>query len=119
MTPAVSLVVIAYREAERVLAGQGARRPQADASGSIRIERSSTASTARRGASVWLVGGAAALALLAAGALIAAPTLTGLISRAANRPGSERGSRKRLEGIRNGSVPENEDFYSLDEAALL
>lgn len=58
----------------------------------------------------------AALSLLATGALLAAPALTEFVSRVANRPASARGSRKRLEGIRNGSVPmEGEDIYSLDE----
>lgn len=58
----------------------------------------------------------AALSLLATGALIAAPALTELISRVANRPASARGSRKRLEGIRNGAVPaEGADIYSMEE----
>jgi hypothetical protein len=61
----------------------------------------------------------AALTLLAAGALIAAPTLSGLIARVANHPTFERGSRKRLEGIRNGSLPEGSEFYSLEEATLV
>lgn len=50
-----------------------------------------------------------ALSLFAAGALIAAPTLTEFVSRVANRPGSARGSRKRLQGIRDGALPENGD----------
>jgi hypothetical protein len=58
----------------------------------------------------------AALSLLATGALIAAPSLTEIINRVANRPASARGSRKRLEGIRNGSVPaEGAEIYALDE----
>ncbi len=56
-----------------------------------------------------------ALSLLAAGAVVAAPTLTDFISRLANRPGSARGSRKRLESIRNGSLPEDGDeIYATD-----
>jgi hypothetical protein len=59
----------------------------------------------------------AALSLLATGALIAAPALTDIISRVANRPASARGSRKRLEGIRNGSVPaEGAEIYSVEES---
>lgn len=58
----------------------------------------------------------AALSLLATGALIAAPTIAEVISRVANRPASVRGSRKRLEGIRNGSVPaEGPAIYALEE----
>ena len=60
----------------------------------------------------------AALALLAAGALIAGPTLSGLISKAANRPATARGSRKRLEGIRNGALPEDGDFYTVEDSFL-
>ena len=60
----------------------------------------------------------AALALLAAGALIAGPTLSGFISRAANRPATVRGSRKRLEGIRNGALPEDGDFYAVEDSFL-
>lgn len=60
----------------------------------------------------------AALTLLAAGALIAAPAITGIISKMANRPSSERGSRKRLESIRNGALPEGDDIYSLDAAPV-
>lgn len=56
-----------------------------------------------------------ALTLLAAGALVAAPAIADLIRRAANRPGTERGSRRRLDGIRNGSLPEGAEIYSLDE----
>lgn len=56
-----------------------------------------------------------ALALLAVGAVVAAPTLTDLITQIANRPTSERGSRKRLEGIRNGSVPDASEFYAMEE----
>lgn len=63
----------------------------------------------------------AALTLLATGAVLAAPMIAGLIQRTANRPASERGSRRRLEGIRNSALPadEAEDFYSLDELAEL
>ena len=39
------------------------------------------------------------------------------IQKAANRPGSNRGSRKRLEGIRNSALPHDEidEFFALDE----
>lgn len=59
---------------------------------------------------------AAALTLLAAGAILAAPAFAAMVTRVANRPASRRGSMKRLEGIRNGSVPsEGADIYSLEE----
>lgn len=48
-----------------------------------------------------------ALTLLAASAVIAAPVITDLVQRTANRPSSDRGSRRRLEGIRN-NAPESE-----------
>ncbi len=59
----------------------------------------------------------AALALLATGAVVAGPVIVDLIQAAANRPGSERGSRKRLEGIRDGSLPDKdvEGFYFDEE----
>ena len=60
----------------------------------------------------------AALALLATGAVFAAPAITDIVSRVANRPASARGIRKRLEGIRNGSAPVEEgDIYLLDEGS--
>lgn len=54
-----------------------------------------------------------ALTLLAAGAAIAAPVVTDIIQRAANRPGTERGNRRRLEGIRAQGVldPEASEFF--------
>ena len=57
-----------------------------------------------------------ALALLAAGAAVAAPVITDLVQRTANRPGSERGSRRRLEGIRSHGMPDPEarEFYAVD-----
>lgn len=59
----------------------------------------------------------AALALLAAGAAIAAPVIADLIQKAAYRPGSRRGSRKRLEGIRDSALPHDEvdEFFAQDE----
>ncbi len=57
----------------------------------------------------------ASVALLATGALLVAPTVTEIVSRLANRPSSARGSRKRLEGIRNGAVPEGADIYPLGD----
>lgn len=56
-----------------------------------------------------------ALALLAVGALVAGPAIADTIRRAANRPGTERGSQRRLDGIRNGSLPEGVEIYALDE----
>jgi len=50
----------------------------------------------------------AALALLATGAVIAGPTVVDLIQATANRPGSERGSRKRLQGIRDSGLPDKD-----------
>lgn len=63
----------------------------------------------------------AALTLLAAGAAIAAPLITDLVQKAANRPGSNRGSRKRLEGIRNSALPHEDagEFFALDEPEVL
>lgn len=59
---------------------------------------------------------ATAASLLVLGAVLAAPAFAAMVTRVANRPTSERGSRKRLEGIRNGSVPhEGAEIYSLDE----
>ncbi|MDZ4401255.1 hypothetical protein [Prosthecobacter sp.] len=57
-----------------------------------------------------------ALALLAAGAAVAAPVITDLVQRTANRPSSERGSRRRLEGIRSHGMPDPEasEFYAVD-----
>jgi len=61
----------------------------------------------------------AALALLATGAIVAGPAIADLIQTAANRPGSERGSRKRLQGIRNAGLPDvdTEGFF-LDEVPV-
>jgi hypothetical protein len=55
-----------------------------------------------------------ALTLLAASAAIAAPVITELVQRRANRPGSERGSRRRLEGIRNHGMPDGDvgEFFA-------
>ncbi len=61
------------------------------------------------------------LALLAASAAVAAPLITDLVQRAANRPTSERGSRRRLEGIRNGALPDDglQDFFVDSPNALM
>lgn len=58
-----------------------------------------------------------ALTLLAASAVVAAPVITDFIQRAANRPSTERGSRRRLEGIRNAGVPDGEATEFFVEAA--
>jgi hypothetical protein len=57
-----------------------------------------------------------ALALLAASAAVAAPVITNLVQRTANRPSTERGSRRRLEGIRSHGMPDPEtsDFFAVD-----
>jgi hypothetical protein len=69
----------------------------------------------RRGANI------AALTLLVTGAAIAAPLIADLVQKAANRPGSNRGSRKRLEGIRNSALPHDEagEFFALEEPEVL
>jgi hypothetical protein len=58
------------------------------------------------------------LTLLAASAAIAAPVITDVIRRAANRPGTERGSRRRLEGILNHGVPDAEASEFFTDTAL-
>lgn len=61
-----------------------------------------------------------ALTLLAASAVVAAPVITDLVQRTANRPSSDRGSRRRLEGIRN-NAPEadlSEFFVDTPNAIL-
>lgn len=61
----------------------------------------------------------AALALLATGAVVAGPVVVDLIQSAANRPGSERGSRKRLEGIRDGGLPDKDvEGFFLDDVPV-
>lgn len=57
-----------------------------------------------------------ALTLLAASAVVAAPVITDLVQRTAYRPGSERGSRRRLEGIRSHGMPdaESSEFFAMD-----
>jgi hypothetical protein len=62
-----------------------------------------------------------ALTLLATAAVVAAPVLTDVIRRAANRPSTQRGSRRRLEGIRSGVLPEEgmKDFFIDSPNALL
>jgi hypothetical protein len=57
-----------------------------------------------------------ALTLLAAGALIAGPAIADVIRRAANRPGTERGSQRRLDGIRDGSLPDGAEIFALDDS---
>ena len=57
----------------------------------------------------------AALALLGTAAIIVGPSLTGYAAKAVNRPSTERGSRRRLEGIRSAGEPDAGDIYSLGE----
>lgn len=54
------------------------------------------------------------LTLLAASAVVAAPVLTEFVQRTANRPSTERGSRRRLEGIRNHGLPDGDvgEFFA-------
>ncbi|SKA86443.1 hypothetical protein SAMN02745166_01298 [Prosthecobacter debontii] len=61
------------------------------------------------------------LSLLAASAVVAAPVISDIVQRTANRPGSSRGSRRRLEGIRNGAVPDEElkEFFVDSPGSLL
>lgn len=62
-----------------------------------------------------------ALTLLAASAIVAAPVVSDVVRRTANRPSTNRGSRRRLEGIRNGALPDEElkDFFVDSPNALL
>jgi hypothetical protein len=60
-----------------------------------------------------------ALALLATGAALAGPRVVDLIGAAANRPGSERGSRRRLEGIRDSGLPDQDvEGFFIDDVPL-
>lgn len=61
-----------------------------------------------------------ALTLLAASAVVAAPVITDLIGRTANSPRTDRGSRRRLEGIRtNTTEDELKDFFVDSSEALV
>lgn len=62
-----------------------------------------------------------ALSLLAASAAVAAPVVSDLVRRTANGPSTDRGSRRRLEGIRNGALPDEglKDFFVDSPNALL
>jgi hypothetical protein len=60
------------------------------------------------------------LTLLAASAVVAAPVITDLIERTANSPRTDRGSRRRLEGIRtNSTEDELKDFFVDSPNAVL
>lgn len=61
------------------------------------------------------------LTLLAASAVVAAPLIGDIVQRTANRPSSARGSRRRLEGIRNGAVPDEElkEFFVDSPSVML
>lgn len=60
------------------------------------------------------------LTLLAASAVVAAPIITDLVGRAANSPRTDRGSRRRLEGIRtNSTETELKDFFVDSPDALV
>lgn len=61
------------------------------------------------------------LSLLAASAVVAAPVISDIVQRTANRPSSDRGSRRRLEGIRNGAVPDEnlKEFFVDSPGSLL
>lgn len=61
----------------------------------------------------------AALVLLATGAVVAGPVVVDLIQAAANRPSSARGSRRRLEGIRDAGLPDKDvEGFFLDDVPL-
>ena len=62
-----------------------------------------------------------AFSLLTVAAAVAAPVITDIVRRTANRPSTSRGSRRRLEGIRNSAVPAEElnDFFVDSPNALL
>jgi len=61
----------------------------------------------------------AALALLATGAVMAGPAIVDLVQAVANRPASARGSRRRLEGIRDGSLPDKDvEGFFVDDIGL-
>jgi uncharacterized membrane protein YebE (DUF533 family) len=63
----------------------------------------------------------AALTLLAAGAVVAGPAIADFVQHVANRPSSERGSRRRLQGIRDAGLPDRdvEGFFSSDDVELM
>ncbi len=61
----------------------------------------------------------AALALLATGAVMAGPAIVDLVQSVANRPTSARGSRKRLQGIRDsGLVDKDVEGFFLDDISI-
>lgn len=59
----------------------------------------------------------AALSLLTVGIAVAGPAVADIIQRAANRPSTRRGSRKRLAGIRDGALPDQdvEGFFAPED----
>lgn len=61
-----------------------------------------------------------AMGLLSAAVVVAAPVVTDVIQRAANRPSSSRGSRRRLQTIRDAGLPtrETEEFFTVEEDLL-
>jgi len=61
------------------------------------------------------------LSLLAASAVVAAPLIGDIVQRTANRPSSTRGSRRRLEGIRNSALPDEDlkEFFVDSPNSLL
>jgi hypothetical protein len=60
------------------------------------------------------------LTLLAASAVVAAPLITDLVERTTNNPRTERGSRKRLEGLRNNTSEDDfKEFFVDSPDALL
>jgi hypothetical protein len=62
----------------------------------------------------------AALTLLATGVVVAAPAIVDIIQRAANRPSTVRGSERRLRGIRDGGLPDEDvqSFFSSEDDVL-
>lgn len=60
------------------------------------------------------------LTLLAASAVVAAPVITDLVERTTNSPRTDRGSRRRLDGIRTNSTEDGlKDFFVDSPDALV
>lgn len=61
----------------------------------------------------------AALALLATSAVMAGPAVVEFVQAVANRPTSDRGSRKRLQGIRDSGLPDKDvEGFFIDDIGL-
>ena len=60
-------------------------------------------------------GNVAAAGLLLAGVAVALPTVIDFVAKSLNRPGSRRGSERRLRGIRDGASPLNSVTSTVSE----